>query len=283
MNPLYFNLLKYVHSPFLGEEVNVGVLLYFPAQERMEFRFPESLRRVRALYPTLSERQLRTYLTSFAARVRQANAELKTAPSVEQYAAFIVRELLPPNATVLQFGACTKAIAHTADPVAAADHYYELFFGAVTPAAVPVRKDDDFLFRQFRSVLSRTDPAATKLLQRDVEVVSDKTSVRFDAAWKNGALNHVKAVSFDLNNAASINQKSVYCHGWLDLLADEAKAHNYQFDLLLAPPSQPALRSEYNRAIHILQDTTAPVRLIAEGEELVAYSEQAAQHLLAGG
>ena len=40
MNTIYFNLLKYVHSPFLGEEVNVGILLCFPEQRRLEFRFP---------------------------------------------------------------------------------------------------------------------------------------------------------------------------------------------------------------------------------------------------
>ncbi|RZK33675.1 MAG: DUF3037 domain-containing protein, partial [Hymenobacter sp.] len=69
MKPAYFNLLKYVHSPFLGEEVNVGMLFYFPEQRRLEFRFPESLRRLRLLYRNFPERQIRTYLQSIGERV----------------------------------------------------------------------------------------------------------------------------------------------------------------------------------------------------------------------
>ena len=74
MNTIYFNLLKYVHSPFLGEEVNVGILLCFPEQGRLEFRFPARFKRLRHLYQSFSERQLLTYLTSFGQRVEIGRA-----------------------------------------------------------------------------------------------------------------------------------------------------------------------------------------------------------------
>jgi hypothetical protein len=165
---IYFNLLKYVHSPFLGEEVNVAILLYFPELERMEFRFPESFRRLRLLYPDFAERQLKSYLTAFAKRITQENAELKAAPSLEHYNLFITRELLAVDATVLQFGPATKAIAHTPDPLVIAQQYYDTFFGAVQVRTR--RKDDDFLRRQFTQLLAQAAPAAVKLVQRNVEV-----------------------------------------------------------------------------------------------------------------
>lgn len=280
MNTIYFNLLKYIHSPFLGEEVNVGILLYFPEQERMEFRFPESSRRLALLYPDFSARQLRAYQESFSKRVARTNAELKGAPSLDHYVTFITRELLPADATVLQFGPLTKAVAHLADSAAIADQYYDLYFGAVAAPVRSRRKDDSFLLTQFRRLLADTNPAAVKLVRRDVEVVAPKTSIRFDMAWQNGTLNHIKALSFDLANKTEINQKSVYCHGWLDLLADVAKKENYSFDLLVAPPSQRELYGEYDKALNILKDTTAPVRIIEEGDELSDYSEDAARYLV---
>ncbi|MGI4821967.1 MAG: DUF3037 domain-containing protein [Janthinobacterium lividum] len=73
MNTIYFNLLKYVHSPFLGKEVNVGILLCFPEQGRLEFRYPARFKRLRNLYQSFSERQLLTYLTAFSRRVARAN------------------------------------------------------------------------------------------------------------------------------------------------------------------------------------------------------------------
>ena len=280
MKTIYFNLLKYIHSPFLGEEVNVGILLYFPEQERMEFRFPESSRRLVLLYPDFSARQLRAYQESFSKRVARTNAELKAAPSLDQYSAFLTRELLPADATVLQFGPLTKAVAHLDDPAAVADQYYELYFGAVAAPVRSRRKDESFLLSRFRRLLADTDPAAVKLVRRDVEVVAPKTSVKFDMVWQNGTLNHIKALSFDLTSRAEINHKSVFCHGWLDLLAEVAQSEKYSFDLLVAPPSQQELWGEYEKALHILTDTAAPVRIIEEGKPLLEYTEAAARYLL---
>lgn len=260
--------------------MNVAILLYFPELERMEFRFPESFRRLRLLYPDFAERQLKAYLIAFEKRVSQENAELKAAPSLDNYNSFITRELLAVDATVLQFGSTTKALAHNSDPLVVSQQYYDTFFGAVQ--AKRRRKDDDFLLRQFTQLLAQTFPAATKLVQRNVEVKGTRTSVKFDAAWQNGTLNHVKAVSFDLANPLEINRKSVFCHGWLDLLSDVAKENNLRFDLLVAPPSRPELHSEYEKALRILDDTSAPKRIITEGKQLVEYSEQAARYLVEG-
>ncbi|MCC3152763.1 DUF3037 domain-containing protein [Hymenobacter sp. BT770] len=280
MKTIYFSLLKYVHSPFLGEEVNVAILLYFPEQERMEFRFPDSFRRIRQLYPDFSERQLKVYLTAFRKRVTQENSVLKPVPSLEQFTTFITRELLAVDATVLQFGPPKKALAHTSDTVEVAQQYYDTFFRAVQER--PRHKDDDFLRRQFNQLLAQAAPAAAKLVLRDVEVPNSKTSVKFDAAWQNGTFNYVKAISFDLVNPTEINRKSVYCHGWLDLVGKVPEIDNYRFDLLVAPPSRRELYGEYEKALNILNDTSAPKRIITEGQELVEYSEQAAHYLIEG-
>lgn len=278
MNTIYFNLLKYVHSPFLGEEVNVAILIYFPQQERIEFRYPDSFRRLRLLYPNFSEKQLKVYLSAFDKRVAQSNAELKPEPSLDLYKNFIINNLIPADATVLQFGVTVKALAHSSNTSLVADYYYKMYFGEVT--ARPRRnKDDDFLRRQFRQLVAQTDPDAAKLVLRDVAVEADATRINFDAAWQNGTFNHVKAISFDLANPDEINRKSVFSHGWLDLLSDVAKRRNYRYDLLVAAPSRRELRPNYERALKILSDSAAPTRIITEGQELIEYSEQAAHYL----
>lgn len=147
MSQIYFNLLQYVHSPFLGEQVNVGILICFPEQRRLEFRFPARFKRMRYMYQSFSERQLLTYLNSFGKRVARANSESNTAISPEQYTAFITRELVPVDATVLRFGPLTKAITHADDdPQQVADQYYELYFAETQPAPrAGWHKRDSFL------------------------------------------------------------------------------------------------------------------------------------------
>ena len=281
MNTIYFNLLKYVHSPFLGEEVNVGILLCFPEQGRLEFRFPARFKRLRYLYQSFSERQLLTYVSSFGKRVARANTELTSALSAEQYTAFITRELVPADATVLRFGPLTKAVAHADDdPQQVADQYYELYFAETQPAPrAGQHKRDSFLISNFRRNLEAHDAGVFQLLRRNVEVQAAATAIRFDYAWQNGTKNFIKPVSLDLADADEINHKAVYTHGWLNLLAPVATAENYRFDLLLALPSDRKLLPAFDKAVEILNATAAPKQLITEGRRLEEYADDAARYL----
>lgn len=281
MNTIYFNLLKYVHSPFLGEEVNVGILLCFPEQGRLEFRYPARFKRLRHLYQSFSERQLLTYLTSFGKCVARANSELSTALSPEQYTAFIIRELVPADATVLRFGQLTKAVAYADDdPQQVADQYYELYFAETQPATrVGQHKRDSFLISNFRRNLEAHDAGVFQLLRRNVEVQAAATAIRFDYVWQNGTQNFIKPVSLDLADAEEINRKAVYTHGWLHLLAPVATTENYRFDLLLALPTDRKLFSAFDKAVEILNATPAPKQLITEGRHLQEYADNAARYL----
>lgn len=281
MNTIYFNLLKYVHSPFLGEEVNVGILLCFPEQGRLEFRYPAHFKRLRYLYQSFSERQLLTYLTSFGKRVARANTELGGALTPERYAFFISQELVPADATVLRFGNLTKAVAQAdADPQVVADEYYELYFAETQPALrASQHKRDPFLISQFRRNLEAHDAGVFQLLRRNVEVRAAATAIRFDYVWQNGTQNFIKPVSLDLTDADEINRKAIYTHGWLHLLAPVAELENYRFDLLLASPTDRKLFSAFDKAVEILNATVAPKQLITEGHRLEEYSHNAAYYL----
>lgn len=281
MNTIYFNLLKYVHSPFLGEEVNVGILLCFPEQGRLEFRYPARFKRLRHLYQSFSERQLLVYLTSFARRVARANTELSGLLTPEHYTAFITRELVPPDATVLRFGNLTKAVAQADnDPQAVADEYYDLYFAETQPVLrAGQHKRDFFLISQFRRNLEAHDAGVFQLLRRNVEVRAAATAIRFDYAWQNGSRNLIKSVSLDLADADEINRKVIYTHGWLHLLAPVAEQENYRFDLLLALPSDRKLFPAFDKAVEILNATAAPKQLITEGRRLEEYSHDAAHYL----
>lgn len=281
MNTIYFNLLKYVHSPFLGEEVNVGILLCFPEQGRLEFRFSARFKRLRYLYQTFSERQLLAYLSAFDKRIARANTELSASFSPERYTAFIAHELVPVDATVLRFGPLTKAVvAAEDDPQAVADQYYDLYFAETQPAPrVSQQKRDLFLISQFRRNLEAHDAGVFQLLRRNVEVSAAATCIRFDYAWQNGTENFIKPVSLDLTDAEEINRKAVYTHGWLHLLAPVAEAEKYRFDLLLATPTDRKLFPAFDQAMKILDGTAAPKRIITEGRNLEEYSRDAAHYL----
>ncbi len=43
-------LLKYKHSPFLDESVNIGVLIYFGDSQRFSFKYSKNLSRIKSIY-----------------------------------------------------------------------------------------------------------------------------------------------------------------------------------------------------------------------------------------
>ena len=259
----------------------MGILLCFPEQGRLEFRFPARFKRLRYLYQTFSERQLLTYLSAFGKRVARANTELSASFSPERYTAFIAHELVPADATVLRFGALTKAVvAAEDDPQVVADQYYELYFAETQPAPrIGQQKRDLFLISQFRRNLEAHDAGVFQLLRRNVEVSAAATCIRFDYAWQNSTENFIKPVSFDLTDAEEINRKAVYTHGWLHLLAPVAEAEKYRFDLLLATPTDRKLFPAFDQAVKILDGTAAPKRIVTEGRHLEEYSRDAAHYL----
>jgi hypothetical protein len=280
VKPFYFNLLKYVHSPFLGEEVNVGMLFYFPEQRRLEFCFPDSSRRLRRLYNNFSERQLRVYLQSFGEWVARTNGELSPELSSEDYEKLIKHGLLDVDATVLRFSSTVKAVPHTIDTRVIVEHYYALYFADTISAPLHARsRDEGFLLSQFRSYLKLQDPGAARLLKKDVTVSVPATSIHFDYAWQNGTLNLLKPISFDLKNESEIHKKALLYYGNFNLLAEVAKEKHYRFDMLVARPSNPKLSKEYFRAVGILKETTAPCRIVIEDEDLTEYSKTAASNL----
>lgn len=260
--------------------MNVGMLFYFPEQRRLEFRFPESLRRLRLLYRNFPERQIRTYLQSIGERVARANNELSSELTINEYEAFIEQELLRYDATVLRFGSISKVVPHSSNEQIVAQHYYSLYFtdNPALPAHERI-KDEDFILRQFRISLKKQDAGVAKLLQKDVKVSVPETTVNFDYAWQNGTLNLVKPISFDLKNDREIHRKALLYYGNFNLLAEVAKKHKYRFDILVAGPTNPKLNKEYLRAVNILRETTAPKRLVVEDEDLNEYSKSAAENL----
>ena len=57
-----YSILKYQHSALLGESLNIGVLIYFPFEDKFVFKYSRNLSRVKAVYEVVSEKTIKHYL-----------------------------------------------------------------------------------------------------------------------------------------------------------------------------------------------------------------------------
>lgn len=60
-----YSLLRYRHSYFLAEEVNIGILFFFREEGKLEFLYPNRLQRISRLYPDFNINFLKKYLNAF--------------------------------------------------------------------------------------------------------------------------------------------------------------------------------------------------------------------------
>jgi hypothetical protein len=252
-NTFQYSLLQYHHSAALGEVMNVGVLVLFPEQQQLRFFYPDRLTRLRGSYPNFPERVLKSYFKGIDARLKELNQQ----PEIfENYAYqpidFINNEILVRDASALQFGSLKTAVLYSSDIDLVAKQIANLYLSLYEiDEDNNKRHDDEYLLMQFRKRIKL--PENGSFFSQKIKENYSANGYQFPYAWKNGTLNLVDPVSFDLQKRDSIRRKADEHFGKFTKLQDFADANNIQFDVLVAQPKALNLSNEYDNALQTLK------------------------------
>jgi hypothetical protein len=283
-------LLQYHHSQYLGEVLNIGLLVYFPHQKKLVFLYPEKLIRLRFTYPNVPGKTIKAYFKYFEQRAEElsANPEIfadyDLSKSLQQ---FVNIEFLAPDSSALQFGNFRISVLYTPDIEHIKNQLYNLYFSVFgIQDNVNQRVDEAILlnkYKKFLKVYAKGDLAAIEnnRFHFDYTINPNATSaITFDVAWKDaGSLHLVKPISFDLVRPETINRKAYQYYGQFTDLQEYAESNNYLFDVILAKPKAKALFSAYDNAIRLLQKPSKVT--LVELNELDSYSKATAETALA--
>ncbi|HAK76487.1 MAG TPA: hypothetical protein DCM71_06185, partial [Runella sp.] len=116
MNAVYqYSPLQYHFNTALGEVLNVGVLVIFPAQQKIEFVYPERLTRLKAAYPNgVSEKTLKAFFKGIVQKVACLNKQPEILNDYQNRPLdFIDNELLIRDESILQFGEVRTGVLYT--------------------------------------------------------------------------------------------------------------------------------------------------------------------------
>lgn len=269
-----YALLQYRHSQILGEVLNIGLLAFFPIEQKLVFIYPEKLIRLRFAYPNLPEKTIKSYLRYFEDKVSQLNlhpnffSNKYLEHSLER---LLNEEFLAPDSSALQFGNFKTAVLYTNDAQKIVDQLYNLYFSVFQVSDTHTgRVDESILLKKYTNYLKSLLPS-DKLLKDTKGVFldyavnnNDHASLKFEIAWKAANNLHlVKPISFDLLKADSINRKAYQYFGQFADLQDTAESNNYLFDVILAKPKKKGLAKAYDNAIRLLEKP-ARVKLIEQ-------------------
>jgi hypothetical protein len=272
MNKIFkYSLLKYRPSYLLNEQVNVGVLFVFLDDQKVVFRYPNTLhRRLSALYPDIDVKNIKQYLRAFEAKADKLSSKNLFVGVYSE--SIIENEFLIADANALFFSEFKMGTYGHISATNIINHFFSEYFSMYAEKQERNRKTEDDLVRMFLDGVKSSDKA--RFFKKEVSLSNDKVKAIFDICWQNGTTNYAKALSFDLLKKQDIQHKAVQWFGEMVQLNDGNNLADKRFDFWLAEPTESDSFAAFDKAVKILEDIPQNKRIILEND-LNAYIEQA--------
>jgi hypothetical protein len=261
MNNYYkYCTLKYRHSPFLEESINIGLLIYFSNTGKFSFNFSKNLSRIKYIYDNVPEKTIREYLKQIDKKLQtfRIDNDMFHSVDIEDMSLFLSKNLLTKDSTVLQFSLCKHALQYNFDNALIEDVLVKKHL-IDDIKNIQNQPKEPQLIQEFYGYLKDLDfetiNKGKKRFFTDYTLKNETgNEFKFDYAWQNGTLNLVKPISFDLKESKSIAEKAYRNFGQFFDLENEALNNNLRYDLILGKPSSKSLFKEYDHAVYLLEN-----------------------------
>ncbi len=262
MNDFFsYSVLQYKHSLALGEILNVGILFYFPFENKFEF-VEGGGHRAKAIYPDFDNSLFNGYLKSILSKIKNRVDLFSESPNQSNFSNYIHKYILAQDAAGLIFREAVNVRNVFGSNQKVIDEYSKLLLPGINIEKPHTTKhNEQFIISKFNGYLLGKDSSISERIKKNQTIKLKSCKVKFDYVWDN---NYIKPLSFDLADESSIQTKSAIIHSQLIQLKDYAKNNNVRFDLLIAKPQEPNLENEYNNALDLIDSVTTNKELITQ-------------------
>jgi len=264
-------VLKYKHSPFLDESINIGVLIFFSNVGKFSFSYSKNLSRIKFIYNNVPERTIKEYLKQIDKRLERLSLKNDVFHKLEidDLSSFISKYILPLDGSVLQFSNFKTDYQQDFKNDFIEEILLNKYFIEDIKHQFNQPKEPELLHQFYDNLRGLDFNLINKDKKRffvDYTVTNENgNEFKFDYAWQNGSLNLVKPISFDLKESKSIAEKAYKNLGQFIDLENEAKNNNLRYDLIIGKPKIKSLFKDYDHAVSLL-DKIKYARIIEENE-----------------
>ncbi|MBW2962899.1 DUF3037 domain-containing protein [Mesonia aestuariivivens] len=277
-----YSILKYYHSPSLGECINIGILIYFTHSNEFTFIYSKKLNRIRSIYDNVSEKLIKYYLKEIDQKTQKLNSKAYNNQNQLNFKLnfdeIILESLLPKDGSSLQFSKVFNNFQLGNSNTKISKFLYQKFL---------LEKDyktdlnkDYFLAKKFYNNLKSKlgEKIDNDKFKKNVHVRNETgVEFKFNYAWINGKTNLVKPLNFDLSSSKNISDKAHKSYGLVIDLEQIAKTQNYSFNFIVGKPKSNEFLREYNHSISLLK--RLEIINIVEEDEIDGYTDEAIQYI----
>jgi hypothetical protein len=250
--PFQFRILRYIHDSFTGEFLNVGLALYAQSVPFFRVRLLRKYTRITNTFPSADGEHYHRYMSALQVQFDHLvesvhSQQLSLQPWQPKLIDELLAKVLPPDDSSIQFGPTQGGMAGGLDAVFS-DLYYRLVETYV-PVDERQSRTEHEIWNLFSKPLHVQNVA--RLLHPTI-IHTAKDEIEFEHAWKNGKWNALQPLSFDLQQAGSIQKKARL---WLgtNVIFNESPEIGKVYYLLGKPRrDDPTLQKAYLKALDLL-------------------------------
>jgi hypothetical protein len=267
-----YSVLQYKHSLILGESLNVGILFYFPIENRFEFVKGDGTR-AKSIYPDFDNSTFNAYIKAITNKVKEHVDLFNELENTSDFSKYIHQNILAIDAAGLVFKEPVSTTTDIIDLKQIIIEYSRLLLpGINVEKPVIFKHNENFIIKTFSGYLLGKNKDIEKRLKKNEVVRTKHFSIKFEYSFKNERTNFIKPISFDLNDEISIQNKSAILYSQLVDLKEYIKYSPSKFDILIAKP-QNGFRKEFENALDLIDSVKIPKQLVLD-EGWNKYSEE---------
>jgi len=244
----YFSLLRYVYDPLTQEFVNIGVVLYSPANRFLRATFTPRYGRVSRMFGRIDGASFRSTVGYIQRKISDANERIARGllfSDPKESLETILGEVLPPDDTAIRF--VFGGLGMTEDPAKSLDELFQRYVARYENPSEYARRDENDVWKVFQEPL-RTKEVFPHFAPK--VIAAPNYEYEFERSWKNGIWHLFEPVSFDLADANSISEKASRWVGRAASLSDSSE--RFKLFLLLGEPTDPKLGDAFLKARNLL-------------------------------
>lgn len=265
-----FSILRYVPDPVTQEFVNIGIVLSSPSDRFLKARLSPHYGRITKMFGKTHGASFRSYVRYLQAEINSLGESRLGGSLFDDLSVPLsekLTQILPNDDSSFRFVRGGAGVS--GDPQQMIDVLYERYIGQYEDNETSSRKDDEAVWRIFKTPLERgvlvshLEPKVIKSADYEYE---------FQHSWKNGVWHLYEPLSLDLGDPGTIVDKA---NRWLGRITTLSESHEeFKLFFLLGKPKGAQLQEAYIKAQNILTKAPAPKQLIQE-EEMVAFAQEA--------
>jgi len=275
-----YSILQYKHSITLREILNVGILFYFPDENKFEFVSGDGYR-AKAIYPDFDSSLFNSYLKSILTKVKNHVDLCTGSPDERSFSKYIHSNILAEDAAGLVFSkSSTIENVFGSNEKAVSEFSKLLLPGISLEKQTIIRHNEQYIIRKFHNYIFQENNSLEDKFLKNQIIKTKHFNIKFDLSYStNNRSSFIKPINLDFNEDSAFQTKAATFYGYISDLANYVPSKNNRYDFLISKPQDSKFQRAYENALDFLDSAKAPKQLITE-EHLQDYSQSVVSELL---